>query len=236
MLTVGQPSKKEASDMRLFDEPPLSIALANKKYFMKTKRFFDIFASTVMLVSLLPLMSFILFCVMLDGGPGLFGHQRIGRRGVRFKCLKFRTMRVDGDAMLAELLAVDPIAREEWNSNRKLRHDPRVTPLGRILRSTSLDELPQLFNVLRGDMSLVGPRPVTQNELDLYYEPNSARLAYLSVRPGITGPWQVGGRSELSFPIRVALDRKYAEQQSLRTDIMILIRTINVVMRRNGAH
>lgn len=222
--------------MHLFDEPPLRTLQNDRKYFNKTKRFFDIFASLLLLVSLFPLMIIILFCVMLDGGPGLFGHQRIGRRGMRFKCLKFRTMRVDGDAMLAEFLARDPIAREEWNSNRKLKHDPRVTSFGRILRSTSLDELPQLFNVLRGDMSLVGPRPVTQNELDLYYEPNSARLAYLSVRPGITGPWQVGGRSELSYPIRVALDHKYAEQQSLRADILILFRTINVVMRRTGAH
>ncbi|MDN3566067.1 sugar transferase [Paeniroseomonas aquatica] len=222
--------------MILHNEPSLSAPQTKKKHFKKTKRFFDVFASLVILIPLLPVMGLILLCVMRDGGPGLFGHQRIGRRGMPFTCLKFRTMRVDGDAVLAELLATDTVARKEWNANRKLIHDPRVTPFGRLLRSTSLDELPQLLNVLRGDMSLVGPRPVTQNELDLYYEPDCARLAYLSVRPGITGPWQVGGRSELSYPKRVALDHQYAEQQSLRTDMLILFRTINVVMRRTGAH
>jgi lipopolysaccharide/colanic/teichoic acid biosynthesis glycosyltransferase len=145
-------------------------------------------------------------------------------------------MRPDAAAVLEALLERDPTARAEWETSRKLRQDPRVTRVGRLLRATSLDELPQLLNVLRGDMSLVGPRPVTQDELDRYYIPESARVAYLSVRPGITGPWQVGGRSELGYDTRVALDRAYAAQSSLRTDFLILIRTVRVVVTRRGAY
>lgn len=216
--------------------PFSSVILIDKSIYKKIKRLFDVTASLSILLVLFPLLIVIFLFNLRDGGPSLFAHQRIGLRGTPFNCLKFRTMCVDADDLLAKLLETNSLALQEWQANRKLRSDPRVTKFGRILRSTSLDELPQLLNVLWGDMSLVGPRPVTQNELDLYYEPNCARLAYISVRPGITGPWQIGGRSELSYSTRVALDRKYAEQQSLRTDILILLRTVNVVMKRTGAH
>ncbi len=174
--------------------------------------------------------------VAVDGGPVFFSHRRVGRGGRTFGCLKFRSMRPDADRHLAELLARDPAARAEWQAARKLRQDPRVTPFGRVLRATSLDELPQLINVLRGDMSLVGPRPVVQEELDQHYAPAAAAADYLSVRPGITGPWQVSGRSDMEYRERVALDAAYARNPSLRKDLALLAHTVVVVLRRQGAY
>jgi lipopolysaccharide/colanic/teichoic acid biosynthesis glycosyltransferase len=148
--------------------------------------------------------------------------------------LKFKTMRDDADEALKQLLLHDYAAKIEWETTRKLKHDPRITRLGRVLRVTSLDELPQLLNILAGHMSLVGPRPVTRDELERYYGPQEA-VAYRSIRPGLTGPWQVNGRNELGYGLRVVLDTTYAQQLSLRTDARILFQTINVVIRRRGA-
>ena len=167
-----------------------------------------------------------------DGFPALFAHYRVGRNGELFQCFKFRSMCRDSERVLSELLRDNPRAREEWARDQKLADDPRITPVGRFLRRTSLDELPQLFNVLRGEMSLVGPRPITPNELNRY---GPERWHYLAVRPGITGLWQVSGRNDLSYDERVALDRRYVESRGFWLDLEILLRTVAVVLRRDGA-
>ena len=167
------------------------------------------------------------------GVPPLYGHERVGRGGQRFRCWKLRTMALDADARLASHLAASPAAAGEWAEARKLRADPRILGrIGRFLRRTSLDELPQLWNVLRGEMSLVGPRPVVPEELERY---GGQRGWYLAVRPGITGPWQVGGRSEASYAARVRLDVGYARAPSLRRDLAILARTLVVPFAQRGA-
>lgn len=180
-----------------------------------------------------PLMALIALLVWRrDGAPILFGHYRIGQHGRLFRCLKFRSMYRDSDRMLRELLERDPAARAEWERDRKLRDDPRVTPIGNLLRRTSLDELPQLFNVLRGEMSLVGPRPITLDELPRY---GQVRWHYLSVRPGMTGLWQVSGRNDTTYAERVELDRRFVEDSSLRMRFGILVRTLRVVVLGSGA-
>lgn len=189
--------------------------------------------AVLLLVIASPLMlciaAFIWSC---DGAPVLFGHYRVGRRGLLFKCLKFRTMASDAESRLALLLASDPQARAQWERDHKLVNDPRITFIGRFLRRTSLDELPQLVNVLCGEMSLVGPRPVTVDELKRY---GAARWHYLSVTPGLTGLWQVSGRNDLSYEQRVQLDRHYIDHRSIGLDLLILLRTVRVVMLRAGA-
>jgi exopolysaccharide production protein ExoY len=197
------------------------------------KRALDILGAGTLLLLLAPVFLLLALLVRADGGPALYAHRRVGRGGEGFGCLKFRSMVVDSQARLEALLASDPSARAEWEANRKLRHDPRVTRIGRILRATSLDELPQLINVLRGEMSLVGPRPVIQAELDGYY--GAAAAHYISVRPGITGLWQVSGRSDTSYAQRVALDVAYVSRPSLWRDVMILLRTPVAVLSRKGA-
>lgn len=167
-----------------------------------------------------------------DGAPVTFGHYRVGRNGQLFKCLKFRSMVKDSAARLEHLLATDPAAREEWARDHKLTHDPRITALGEFLRKTSLDELPQLFNVLRGDMNLVGPRPITVPELARY---GAIRLHYLSVQPGLTGLWQVSGRNNLTYDERVDLDRQYVDNKSMWLDVKIFLKTFQVVLLRHGA-
>ena len=186
------------------------------------------------LVLLAPFFLIVALMVRADGGPAFFAHQRVGRGGKLFGCLKFRSMVVDSQARLESLLASDPAARAEWEATRKLKNDPRITRIGRFLRSTSLDELPQLINVLRGEMSLVGPRPVQEAEIDRYYGASAAH--YMAVRPGITGLWQVSGRSETSYESRVALDVAYVSRPSLLADIAILLRTPVAVLSRRGAH
>lgn len=198
------------------------------------KRAMDVALACSMLLVLAPLFLALLLLVRADGGPGLFGHMRVGRGGRLFPCLKFRSMVVDSQARLEALLASDPAARAEWEETRKLRHDPRVTRVGEFLRKTSLDELPQLLNVLRGEMSLVGPRPVQQAELDRFY--GAAAAHYISVNPGITGLWQVSGRSSTSYATRVALDVAYVTRPSLWQDLKILLRTPVAVLSRKGAH
>jgi lipopolysaccharide/colanic/teichoic acid biosynthesis glycosyltransferase len=169
---------------------------------------------------------------LTDGGPALFGHQRFGYGGRTFKCLKFRSMVLDADARLAQHLAANPDARREWSQCHKLRNDPRVTLIGQLLRRSSLDELPQLFNVLRGDMSIVGPRPIVQAEIAKY----GVRYAwYCKVRPGITGYWQVNGRSHTSYRRRIAMDTIYAKNKCIWWDIKIVCLTIPAVVSAQGA-
>jgi undecaprenyl-phosphate galactose phosphotransferase len=185
------------------------------------------------LVLLAPLMGVVAFLIWRrDGAPLLFAHYRVGHDGKLFRCMKFRTMYRDAERMLAELLEKDPAARAEWQREQKLLRDPRVTPIGHFLRRTSLDELPQLFNVLRGDMSLVGPRPITVGELTRY---GRVRWHYLSVRPGMTGLWQVSGRNNTSYEERVALDQRYVEERSVWMNLHILLKTVKVVVARDGA-
>jgi len=198
------------------------------------KRAMDVGIASLALTLLAPVFLIMLFMVRRDGGPGLFGHMRVGRHGQLFPCLKFRSMVVDSQARLDALLACDPQARAEWEATRKLKRDPRVTRIGEFLRKTSLDELPQLINVLRGEMSLVGPRPVQQAELERFY--GAAAAHYISVRPGITGLWQVSGRSSTSYATRVALDVAYVARPSLWQDVTILVRTPVAVLSRKGAH
>ena len=193
----------------------------------------DQFAALLLLLLFAPLMAVIALLVWRrDGAPVLFGHYRIGQHGRPFRCLKFRSMYLESEAMLRELLERDPAARAEWERDHKLSDDPRITPIGHFLRRTSLDELPQLFNVLRGEMSLVGPRPITLAELPRY---GQVRWHYLSVRPGMTGLWQVSGRNDTTYDERVELDREFVEQHSLRLRLSILLRTLRVVIRGSGA-
>lgn len=196
------------------------------------KTVLDFIMALSLCLVLAPLLVAIAIVVRLDGGPALFRHERVGYRGRTFFCLKFRTMAVSGDAVLTALLARDPAARQEWAETHKLRHDPRVTPVGRLLRATSLDELPQLLNVLRGEMSLVGPRPVIMTELSRYGA-NAAH--YLAAMPGLTGLWQVSGRSETSYEQRVQLDTAYVRTWTFWNDVAILFRTVPAVLLKRGA-
>ena len=197
-------------------------------------RALDLFIAVAVIVFTAPLLAALAIMIKLhDGGPAVFGHSRIGRRGRSFRCYKFRTMVVDADARLQALLATDPEARREWELDRKLRNDPRVTPVGAFLRKSSLDELPQVFNVLRGEMSIVGPRPIVAAEAVRY---GASFRQYCAVRPGITGLWQVSGRNNLPYHRRVALDRLYARSKCLSVDVKILVLTIPAVLSRNGSY
>jgi len=197
------------------------------------KRIGDVFGSLFLAVLFSPLIAVVLIgAVIYDESP-LFRHRRVGRDGKLFDCLKFRTMVPDAEEMLAKILASDPERRAEWERDQKLKDDPRVTPIGKFLRSTSLDELPQLWNVVKGEMSLVGPRPVTREEL-LRYGRNA--VIYMMVRPGVTGLWQVSGRNNAEYRRRVAMDVCYVKNQSAVLDTWILLKTIIVVVTRHGAY
>lgn len=204
-----------------------------KLYAGPLKRSLDLVLSTAALLFFMPLMGIVFAIVRRDGGPGLFVHRRVGRNGREFGCLKFRTMVVDAEASISSYLKSNPTERAEWEATRKLKNDPRVTRLGKILRQTSIDELPQLINVIVGDMSIVGPRPVTVSELRKY---GTRSGAYLSIRPGITGLWQVSGRSDTSYDFRVALDEEYSQNVSINLDLYLIVRTFFVVLKREGAY
>jgi Undecaprenyl-phosphate galactose phosphotransferase WbaP len=197
-------------------------------------RVLDLLLSPLVLLFVAPLLLAIAAAIyMQDRRPILFAHDRIGRNGRVFRCLKFRTMVVDSDARLAALLASDPGARAEWERDHKLRTDPRVTRLGIFLRRSSLDELPQLFNVLLGDMSLVGPRPIVEAEIERY---GSRFPHYCAVRPGITGLWQISGRNDVHYRRRVAMDVLYARSKCVWIDIWILLMTIPAVLLKRGSY
>jgi lipopolysaccharide/colanic/teichoic acid biosynthesis glycosyltransferase len=198
-----------------------------------SKRIFDLVGASVAILLLSPLILMIVAFMYVSGGSPLFRHRRVGHQGVFFDCFKFRTMVTNADKVLRSLLERDSIAREEWLRDHKLRDDPRVTPFGRFLRRTSLDELPQLWNVLRGDMSLVGPRPVVPEELRRY---GRKVATFLSARPGITGLWQISGRNDTDYRRRVALDVCYVRSRSASLDLYILLRTLRVVFATRGAY
>lgn len=197
------------------------------------KRLFDIVGSLAIITMLSPALIYISCKVKKDGGPAIYGHERIGKGGKSFKCLKFRSMVVNSKDVLEQLLASDQQARVEWDATFKLKKDPRITKIGHFLRRTSLDELPQLFNVLRGEMSLVGPRPIITAELERY---NDEVDYYLLSKPGMTGLWQVSGRSDVDYETRVYLDAWYVKNWSMWNDIAILFKTIGVVLKKDGAY
>ncbi len=198
------------------------------------KRLVDVVGAIILGLVFSPLIIAIVFLMhRRDRGSVIYRHRRVGRGGQMFSCLKFRTMVPNADQVLRELLENNPELRAEWVRDRKLRHDPRVTPLGRFLRRTSLDELPQLLNVLRGEMSLVGPRPVVREELLRY---GRSVGTYLAAKPGITGLWQVTGRNDTNYRRRVVLDTYYVRNQTLLLDLYILAKTTGVVLGGSGAY
>lgn len=197
------------------------------------KRAFDIVVSGTALLVVSPMMLVVAVMTKRDGGPVFFGHKRLGKDGKYFYCLKFRSMIVNSQEVLEKHLAANPEARAEWEADQKLKNDPRITKVGQFLRSTSLDELPQLINVLRGEMSLVGPRPIVTDEV-AKYEYDIAH--YYRVRPGITGLWQVSGRNDVSYAQRVQMDSWYVRNWSLWHDIAIMCKTIPALLQRKGAY
>jgi lipopolysaccharide/colanic/teichoic acid biosynthesis glycosyltransferase len=197
------------------------------------KRVFDMVGAAAGIFVLSPLILVIVCCILSTGSSPIFRHRRVGRFGEFFDCLKFRTMVKDADQVLQRLLDSDRLVKEEWLRDHKLKNDPRITRIGRFLRKTSLDELPQLWNVLLGQMSLVGPRPVVPDELLRY---GRKIPVYLSTRPGLTGLWQVSGRNEVSYRRRVALDVCYVKSRSVILDTYILIKTVPAVIAKSGAY
>jgi undecaprenyl-phosphate galactose phosphotransferase len=196
------------------------------------KAIFDVTFAILLLFIASPLLLIIAAIVRLDGGPVLFAHRRIGAGGRHFYCLKFRTMVVHADQVLQQILATDPERAAEWRATHKLRDDPRVTRLGKLLRQMSLDEVPQLLNVIRLEMSLVGPRPIVDSEIAHYGEDIAH---YYALRPGLTGLWQVSGRSDTSYARRVRLDVWYVNNWTIWHDLAVLLKTIPAVLRREGA-
>lgn len=197
-------------------------------------RLADIVISLCLLVFLLPVLIILAVCVRLsDGGPVFYAQSRLGFGGKGFKCYKFRSMRVNSAQLLADYLREDASVRLEWEREHKLKNDPRVTRLGHIIRKTSLDELPQLWNVLKGDMSLVGPRPIVSEEVVKY---GRSFTAYGSVMPGITGLWQVMGRNDVCYNRRVAMDRLFARRRSFKLYVFILCATVPAVLLQKGSY
>ena len=225
------------TDMAFLFSHELMIFRVNNNLAKRTSRFvkrtFDIICSILIILVSSPLLAFLYYKVTRDGGPAIYGHMRVGRHGKLFPCYKFRSMVLNSQEVLQQLLDSDLEARAEWERDFKLKNDPRITPVGRFIRKTSLDELPQLFNVLRGQMSLVGPRPIISEELVRYDENVDY---YLMAKPGMTGLWQVSGRNDVDYDTRVYFDSWYVKNWSLWNDIAILFKTVKVVLHRDGAY
>ncbi len=219
-----------------YGSSPVTTPLCRKTFLQSLSRvlktWLDLVGAATLILVLSPLLLAIAFMVKLDGGPVFYLHPRVGAGGCRFFCLKFRSMQQHSAGMLEHVLRTDAVAAIEWAATQKLRHDPRITRIGGFLRQTSLDELPQLFNVLRLEMSLVGPRPIVDNEIE-HYGDHIAH--YYASRPGLTGLWQVSGRSSTTYRQRVQLDTHYVENWTLWLDVMILAKTVPAVLKRTGA-
>ena len=197
-------------------------------------RLFDMVAAFLILSFMLPFLAMLAVAIFIsDPGPVFYRHRRLGQGGRYFQCMKFRTMRVDGDAILAEHLSTSAAAKREWDATHKLRNDPRVTPLGAIMRKLSLDEFPQLLNVLSGDMSIVGPRPIVEQEVQKY---GSYFEHYCRVRPGLTGIWQTSGRSDTSYHQRVTMDVAYVRRKSVTLDMWLMAKTLPAVLLAKGSY
>ena len=220
-LLPGQPAVY--GPIRPAELPPGSYAQGGK-------RILDLVLGTIALVLALPVLVLLAAALWVESGNPFYIQRRLGRHGREFRMWKLRTMVCGADAKLADCLARNPEMKREWELTQKLKSDPRITPVGRFIRMTSLDELPQLINVLRGEMSLVGPRPMMPEQLSLYRDP----AAYLALRPGITGLWQVSARNDDAFAMRAVLDRAYLDRMSLREDIRIMGATVGAVVRATG--
>ncbi len=201
--------------------------------YQRVKRAMDIVCALILAVVFLPVAVLAALIIAFDSRPVFFGHMRVGRNRRPFRLWKFRTMVVDADRILEEHLRKNPECAREWAGNHKLRYDPRITRFGRLLRKTSLDELPQLWSVLRGDMSLIGPRPIVAAEMSKY---GRAVGLYGLVRPGLTGLWQVSGRNDTQYSRRVELDCHYIRNWTLGLDFKILYKTVGVILRGGGAY
>lgn len=202
---------------------------------LPAKRIFDISFSLLVLIFFFPLFFLIALAIRLSSaGSPVYYQLRIGRGGVPFHCYKFRTMYKDADMRLHEILDSDPAKRLEWDQTHKLKNDPRITPIGSFLRRTSLDELPQFWNVLKGDLSVVGPRPVVQEEIDKHFHHKAKQI--FSIRPGLTGIWQVSGRSDTSYETRIALDEQYVATRTFWLDLKLIALTIPSMITRKGAY
>ena len=195
------------------------------------KRALDLGLALLILPPILPVLVVLWIIAKLDGGPGFFGHRRIGQHGKTFRCWKIRTMVPDAETRLAAHLQNNPAAAAEWDRDCKLTNDPRITKIGAFLRATSLDELPQIWNVIKGDMSFVGPRPVVRHEMEKY---GQYRSTYMSVRPGITGVWQISGRNDIDYSDRVRMDTHYVHTASLLLDLEIIAKTTRSVFLQTG--
>jgi exopolysaccharide production protein ExoY len=240
VLGAGRPEATQMDRVAPLDAAPAPAEGPGKRIGLNAvefalKRVFDLLSVVVILTLFGWLMIIIAAMVRMSGGKKvIYGHTRVGRHGRPFKCLKFRSMVSNSDEVLRNLLETDPDARAQWERDFKLKNDPRITRIGRFIRKTSLDELPQLWNVIKGEMSIVGPRPVVQAEFEQYY--GGAREHYLSVPPGLTGLWQVSGRSDLDYATRVDLDKAYVEKSNVFFDFMIVMRTVKVMFARSGAY
>ncbi|MFC5739245.1 sugar transferase [Sinirhodobacter huangdaonensis] len=202
-------------------------------YATSGKRILDLLISMLLLPALLPLMLAIWLIIRSDGSAAIFTQPRVGRDGRIYACHKFRSMVPNAERVLEEMCACDPKVAEEWSKFQKLSNDPRITTIGRILRKTSLDELPQILNVLKGDMSLVGPRPFLPAQRDIY--DRAGGRAYYSLRPGVTGLWQVFSRHDTTFASRVRFDEAYGANLSMLADLSLILRTAKVIFLRTGA-
>jgi exopolysaccharide production protein ExoY len=233
--TIAPQAAADVVAIALVDARPTELACSHRgSPFPPWKRATDLVIASVALLFLLPLMLFVAAIIALDGGEVIFGHTRVGAGGKPFRVLKFRTMCPDADQRLNAYLELNAMAREEWRLTQKLRNDPRVTWIGSFLRKSSIDELPQLLNVLRGEMSIVGPRPIVQSEAMRY---GRYIHHYKCCRPGITGLWQVSGRNDVSYRRRVAFDTIYCRRMGdLHFELALLLRTIPAVLRSKGSY
>jgi len=215
----------------------MTIILAEQKTkntYQYFKRVFDVVFSVLALTCTLPFI--VIICLLIycsSPGPIFYTHTRVGKNGKSFKLIKFRTMYIDADKKLISILQNNPQLQEEWNRYYKLKHDPRVFSLGHFLRRTSIDEVPQFLNVLKGDMSIVGPRPCVEEEIMKYVHHHQAKI--LSVKPGITGLWQTSGRSNISWDERLKIENTYIDKCSCTYDLLIILKTIKIVFWSKGA-
>lgn len=229
---AGSPPRATASDATSGHLPatPARSGKLRSLYARGLKRGVDILVAALASFAALPILALLVALLWLEGGKPFFVQTRLGKGGRHFRMLKLRSMVPDAEQRLAAYLEADPALQREWALTQKLKDDPRITPLGRFIRRTSLDELPQLFNVLKGDMSLVGPRPMLPDQLPLYLHPS----AYLAVRPGLSGLWQVTARNSDSFEMRAEIDRRYIETVSPLQDLRILMATFGAVVSATG--
>jgi undecaprenyl-phosphate galactose phosphotransferase len=237
LISLGEALSEDYSDTSVNEfQAPAAVDCQAVRHmsFRVGKRLFDILFAAVALLLMTPVLLVCGACICATSdGPALFRQRRLGRNGKDFSIVKFRTMLPDAEMLLHKVLASDPRAKQEWERDQKLRNDPRITPLGRFLRRSSMDELPQFWNVLTGDMSIVGPRPIVRSEERFYLD---AMETYSAVRPGITGLWQVSGRNDTGYSTRVMLDCEYVRSWSIWLDLRILLKTIKAVFTRTGTY